>query len=246
MQSMKNLGVVQFRPNCLDAGWKSWRGFGGQSLLQWVVRRATESQLLDGVIVVASSTANCAEISEMVPSDVPVFLSDRSDALGQFADALLHYSARNVVRICLEQPFIDPVMIDRLINLSIAQPNFDYIGFCNQSGMPTVETDLGSFAEFCKVKAVRIADREATSTLDRESVTRYLYTHPERYQVNLIQLPAELDRPNVRLSLTEPEDWDYLEDISEALGDELDWQRLTGYLANRNHARENRAAAWSN
>src|SRR5690242_6814022 len=99
MQSMKNLGVVQFRPNCLDSGWKRWRGFGGQSLLQWVVRRATESQLLDGVIVVASSGSKCAEISEMVPSDVPVFLSERSDALGQFADALLHYSAQNVVRI---------------------------------------------------------------------------------------------------------------------------------------------------
>jgi spore coat polysaccharide biosynthesis protein SpsF len=112
--------------------------------------------------------------------------------------------------------------------------------------MPTVETDLGSFAEFCKTKAVRIADREATSSLDRESVTRYLYTHPERYQVNLIQLPSELDRPDVRLSLTEPEDWDYLEDISEALGEELDWQRLTGYLANRNHGRFVQPALRSN
>ncbi len=164
MHSMlNNLGVVQIRLGCLNKGWASWRGFGGKSLLQWVVRRATESQLLDGVIVVAERGQQSDDISSMVPSDVPIFLSDRTDSLGQFADALFHYSAQNVVRICLEQPFIDPVLIDRLINLAAVQSQFDYIGFCNSSGLPAVETNLGSFAELCKARS---SNRRSRSELD--------------------------------------------------------------------------------
>ncbi len=56
MHSMLNtLGVIQIRADRLQPGWKSWRGCGGKSLVEWVVRRATECQRLDGVMVVGSS-----------------------------------------------------------------------------------------------------------------------------------------------------------------------------------------------
>lgn len=243
MHSMLNtLGIVQIRTDRLNTGWKSWRGLGGKSLVDWVVRRVSESQRLDGVIVVAADCPERADIAALVPPDVPFFASSRPDALGQLADALFHYSALNVVRICLEHPLLDPVLIDRLITNAAAAPKCDYIGYRTGDGSPAVESNIGCFAELCKTKALRVADRDATLPADRDNVTRYLYTHPERFSVYLLPIPIELDRDDVRLLLAERDDWDHLEEIFEALGEELDWQDLGGYLAAQPALRRKMAA----
>ena len=241
MHTMLNtLGIVQVRADQLSAGWKSWRGFGGKSLVEWIVRRVTESQRLDGVIVVAAADQR-ADLATMVPTDVPLFTSSRPDALGQFADALFHYSCVNVVRICLEHPFVDPVLIDRLITNAATAPNFDYIGYCTGQGQPVVESMLGCCAELCKSKAVRIADREATDAADRHNVTRYIYRHLERFQISLLPLPSELDRTDIRLALGEHEDWEHLSDICDSLGEEPDYRDIADFLANHPRMRDRMA-----
>ena len=49
--------------------------------------------------------------------------------------------------------------------------------------------------------------------------------------MRLIQVPAALDRDDVRLTVEEQEDWEHAEAIFEALGPEsLDWQRIAGLL----------------
>lgn len=242
MHTMLNtLGIVQVRADQLSAGWKSWRGFGGKSLVEWIVRRVTESQRLDGVIVVAAEDQR-ADLATMVPTDVPLFTSSRPDALGQFADALFHYSCVNVVRICLEHPFVDPVLIDRLITNAATAPKFDYIGYCTGQGQPVVESMLGCCAELCKSKAVRIADREATDPQDRHNVTRYIYRHLERFQISLLPLPNELDRTDIRLALGEHEDWEHLSDICDSLGEEPDYRDIADFLASQPRMRNRMAA----
>ncbi len=79
--------------------------------------------------------------------------------------------------------------------------------------------------------ALRKADRLARSPLDREHVTRYLYSHPEKFSLRLMPAPAEIDREDVRLTVDIEEDWDHALAIYEALGPErLDWQRIASLL----------------
>ncbi len=228
---LKNLGIIQacfhsprFRCNAM-------RKLGGRSLLEWVIRRVTDSIRLDGVIVVACETEDYRAVSRLVPSDVPVFFGEGGDALAQFAKALEQYPAEGAVRVRGDNLFIDPGLIDRLVTTAEAHPSCDYVSYCSRNGQPAILSPASVYAEWFRASALRKANRLACGDLDREHVTRYLYSHPEKFNLRLISAPAEIDREDVRLTVDIEEDWEHALAIYEALGPErLDWQRIARLL----------------
>jgi len=228
---LNTLGIVQVRHELGRSDSKIGRKLGGKSLLELIVRRVTDCLRLDGVIVVLSDDERDEQIRQLVPPDVPVFISSQRDPLARFAGALDEFRARSAVRICADNPFIDPVLIDRLVSTADAHPSCDYISYCCGDGRPAILTQLGVLAEWCSVESLRHANREAKRAADRESVTGYLYAHPELFNVRLIPLPAELDREDLRLKIDVEEDWEHAQVIYEALGpEEWDWQRIADLL----------------
>jgi spore coat polysaccharide biosynthesis protein SpsF len=228
---LKNLGIVQacfhsprFRGNAL-------RKLGGRSLFEWVIRRVTDAMRLDGVIVVASATADRESIARLVPRDVPVFFGPGDDALGDCAKALEEYQAEGVVRVCGDNLFIDPALIDRLVTTADSHPNCDYVSYSLRDGQPAILSPASVYAEWFRTAALRKANRSARTAEDREHVTRYIYSHPDKFQLRLIPAPAEIDREDVRLAVDLEEDWDHVLAICEALGPErMDWQRIASLL----------------
>jgi len=218
------------------------RRFGGKSLLEWVVRRVTDSARLDGVIVVMDDGHTREQFSQLVPPDVPVFVSCEPDPLGRMAAAVREYRSEGVVRVSVANPFVDPALIDRLVTTAQSHSNCDYIGYCSSDGRAGAQSRLGVFAEWCRVEALKRADREATRPSDRQQPTRYLYCHPELFHLRLIPVPEQLDRDDVRLAINVEEDWEHVQAILDALGPEsLDWQRIAGLLNHQPAMRERMA-----
>lgn len=231
---LNTLGIVHVRRELGRANSKVGRKLGGKPLLELVVRRVTDCLRLDGVIVVLGDDEQDDQIRPLVPPDVPVYISSQRDPLARFAAALDEFNARSAVRICADNPFLDPVLIDRLVSTADAHPACDYIGYCCSDGRPAILTQLGVFAEWCSGDALRRANRESRRSADRENVTGHLYAHPELFNVRLIPLPAELDREDLRLKIDFEEDWDHAQVIYEALGpDEWDWQRIADFLGHQ-------------
>lgn len=225
------LGIVQARLGSTRLKEKVARKLGGKSLLEWVVRRVTDCQRLDAVIVATGDDPAGRSLAELVPPDVPLFVGSETDVLSRFADALARFPAAAVVRVCADNPFVDPVLIDRLVRTADLHPECDYISYCSHSGRPAILSAVGVYAEWCRAEALLRANREATDPADREHVTRYLYSHPERFQVRLIPGPRQLDRDDVRLTVDLEEDWEHAQAIYEALGpEEFDWQRIAELL----------------
>ena len=79
----------------------------------------------------------------------------RPDALGQCVDALDHYPAHAVMRILAHNLFLDPELVDRLVNTAGARPGCDYIGFRSRDGRPAILTADGLFGEWCRADALR-------------------------------------------------------------------------------------------
>lgn len=228
---LNTLGVVQVRASLSDASLKVSRKLGGKSLLEWVVRRVTDCLRLDGVVVVSASHDEQEQIAQLAPPDVPVFRGQAKDPLARLVAAIDEREARHVVRVCTDNPFVDPVLIDRLVTTADAHPDCDYISYCSADGRPAILKHLGVLAEWCSASALRRANREARQTRDRENATSFLYAHPEHFNVRLIPLPAELDRDDLRLRVDHEEDWEHMQVICEALGhDEWDWQRVAELL----------------
>ncbi len=228
---LKTLGIIQACfPSPRFRGLAN-RRLGGHSLLSWVVRRVTECQQLGGVIVLAAEEENDPFVTDLVPADVPVFVGKGADPLSRFAQALDEYPARSVVRMRGDNPYIDPVLVDRLVATAESQADSDYVSYCCRDGRPAIQSTVGVYAEWIRAGALRRAVRSSRTPADREEVTRYVYSHPEKFNVRLIPVPARIDRDDVRLTLDIEEDWDHTVAIFEALGpDELDWQRIAELL----------------
>ena len=77
---LRSLGIVQACFHVPRFRWNAAHELGGRPLLEWVVRRVTDSIRLGGVIVLVCDTDDCACISGDVPSDVPVFRATGGDA----------------------------------------------------------------------------------------------------------------------------------------------------------------------
>ncbi|MGQ9575071.1 MAG: NTP transferase domain-containing protein [Thermoguttaceae bacterium] len=228
---LKTLGIVEACYRTPAARSRAARKLGGKPVLEWIVRRATDCQQLGGVIVVTSNAPENQFISRLVPLDVPVFVGKRSDPLRCLAAALAAYPAEGAVRIGASCPFIDPMLVDRLVITADAHPECDYVGYCSRDGRPAILSPVGMFAEWFRPAALVEAARLATSEADRELVTRYLYSHPEKYRIRLIPAPPQIDREDVRLTVDIEEDWEHALAIFEALGpDELDWRRIANLL----------------
>jgi spore coat polysaccharide biosynthesis protein SpsF len=240
---VKTLGIVQasfsspiFRANAL-------RRLRGKSLLEWVIRRATESMRLDGVIVVACDSLDHPTLCRFVPMDVPVFQCCEPDMLGRFAKAVEKYQAEAVVRIYGDNLFIDPALIDRLVVAAEAIEACDYAGYGSRDGSPAALSPVNVYAEWLRTKALHRAHRSARDPEDRQQVTRYIYTRPKKFRVHWIPAPGEIDRDDVRLTIANNDDWENALDIVEALGpDALEWQRIAGFLSHQPALRKRMAA----
>lgn len=240
---LKTLGVVDAcRESCRSRP-KMVRKLGGKSVLEWVVRRATDCQRLDGVIVVACPGPDERVLSGLVPLDVPVFVGRAGDPLGCLAGALEEYPTEAAVRIGADSPFVDPTLVDRLVRDADVHPECDYVGYGSRDGQPAILSPVGLYAEWFRSAALHRAAKRARAAADRQQPTRYLYSHPEKFHVRLIPAPERIDRDDVRLRVDIEEDWEHTLAIFEAIGpDEMDWQRIADLLVHQPGLRNRMAA----
>ncbi len=239
---IKTLGIIEvpWQSARLKDGFR--RRLGGKTLVEWVARRVSDCQRLDGVILLVGDSEVDRQIAELAPPDVPVFMSRQADALGRYAAAIDEYSPDAIVRVAAETPFVDPGLIDRLVTTADSHPDCDYISYCCRDGQPAMLSPIGVHGEWVRAKALRQAARRATDPADRKLVTRYLYSHPEDYCVRLIPAPQQLDREDVRLAMEDEDDWEHTQEIFDALGLDADWQRIAGLLDNQPGLRKRMAS----
>jgi spore coat polysaccharide biosynthesis protein SpsF len=227
----RTMAVVQ--PKEVAPGTKTSyaRRLGGQSLLERLVRRLTDCERLDGVVVVIPNDAQAESIADLVPRDVPVYVSKRPDSLGRLCDVVDCYRPDAVVQVPACRLFVDPNLVDRLVITAADHPSFDYIGYCSRDGRPSILSPLGVFTEWCASDAIRRAESLAVTRKDRDQPTRFLYSHPELFRLRLLPAPAELDRDDLRLTVDHEEDWHHLHTFFDVLGAEgFDWRRIAELL----------------
>lgn len=240
---LKTLGVVDACFDTHRCRSKAARKLGGKSVLEWVVRRATESMQLDGVIVVTRDVPENCFVGNLVPLDVPVYLGAEADALGCMARALEAYQAEAIVQIGAEHVFVDPILLDRLVINAQAEAACDYMSYGSRDGRPAILSPVEVYGEWVRASALREAAQRATLSLDRDNSTRYVYSHPEKFNVRLLPAPAKIDRDDVRLTVDIEEDWENTVVIFEALGpDQFDWQRIADLLDHQPALRKRMAA----
>lgn len=233
---LRTLGIVEVAPvdsrqaeSCLDIGQLASTRFGGTTLLEWILRRVTDSQCLDGVITILERRV-AKQVAHIVPPDVPVLDTSEQNSLERILAAADRFPTRSIVRVGLRTPFIDPELIDRLVSAADNDPECDYVTYHSTVGENSTVSQLGLVAEWCRVAALRRAWK-TVKAIDDLDLSDFVAENESFFRTRFLRLPDALDRDDIRLTLSDRTDLENVEAIYDALGpDHLDWQRIATLL----------------
>lgn len=142
---------------------------------------------------------------------VPYVRGSETDVLSRYHQAAQAAQADVVVRLTSDCPIIDPAVVDRVIEAYRADPQaYDYVSNTLERTYPRgMDTEVFSFA------ALETAHREAMLPHEREHVTPFFYTQPERFRLGNVAHPV--DESQHRWTVDTPEDFALISRIIEAL-----------------------------
>jgi spore coat polysaccharide biosynthesis protein SpsF (cytidylyltransferase family) len=204
------------------------RNLKGQSLISRMVRRLSESQLVKQIVVSGEqlpSTILTAGIPGAVVLDCP-----RTHVIERLAAAADRTDSDWVVFMPGNRPFVDPVLVDRLLGQAGRTTDCDYVGYFSPRGGWQRMQQLGLAAEICHADALRRLRRNLDRmvlTNKNMSLSAWFQEAPGVYQMRFIPVPTELDRNDLRFAVENERDWDNARLLCDSIaGDETQWQPL--------------------
>lgn len=181
-------------------------------LLSYQLERLRRVKLADE-IVVATTTEQQDDpiVSLCAANNISYFRGSEHDVLNRYYQAAKAFKADEVVRITGDCPLIDPELVDRVIHEHLTNtPQKDYTSNSLERTYPRgLDTEIFSF------KALEKAHLEAALPEEREHVTLYFYTHPERFSLGSVK--HTIDLSHHRWTVDTVEDFELISKILSAL-----------------------------
>lgn len=208
------VGIIQARMGSIRFPGKMLAQLGGYTLLEWVARRTIRATMLDRVVLATSDQEKDDALVDLAMRlDVLVFRGSEGDVLGRFVGAARMVNADNVVRICADNPFVDPAEVDRLVRY-FADNACDYA--CNHLDRLDSRYADGFGAEILSTTLLESIAAQAVESRHREHATSYLWEHANRYHLSAIAAPPELAFARLRFDVDTPDDLVRLERLVQA------------------------------
>ena len=202
--NLRNVAIIQARMGSSRFPGKMLARLGGIPLLEWVVRRLLRAATLAQVVLATSDRDSDDVLAELATTlGIAVFRGSEADVLGRFVGAARMTNADNVVRICADNPFIDPAEVDRLVR-HFADCPCDYA--CNhQDRLGSTYAD-GFGAEILSAVLLDRIAADVTEARHREHATLYLWDHASEYKLTTVTAPADLAYAELRFDVDTPSD----------------------------------------
>lgn len=208
---------------------KVMREIGDRPMIDWVVGRADRISEVDETVVATSILEREKPLVEHLKDrDVPVVRGPEEDVLARFVQAAEGEGADAVVRLTADCPLLMPEVSGKVVR-AFKRRECDYASNTIERTYPR-----GLDTEVLSAQALRKTDREATSSDDREHVTRYVRKWPEQFR--LCPVTNKVDRSDLRWTVDEEEDLELVRRIYEALGEQAmdaDYEEVLATLGER-------------
>jgi spore coat polysaccharide biosynthesis protein SpsF (cytidylyltransferase family) len=214
-----DLGVQAPEGHC------AFRKIGKHTLIEWTIRRLAESSLLDAIALTGSAALE-SMVEGMGIEPARWYPSEALTPLGRTIDVAAKTRAQWIVLVQDNAPFIDPVLVDRLIAAAWATPTIDVISFTSTSRPASSIQNLGVIAKICSTRALKRVAAATSMDEDERAVGRLLLSMPELFRSRCLPLPKALDREGVRWVLETEEDWERAKLLLDSSSADRDYREL--------------------
>lgn len=210
---MKIVTIVQARMGSSRLPGKILKKISGKEMLLFQHERLVKSDKSN--LTVIATTVNSIDDSVesiCIKNNISYFRGSESDVLLRYFDAATFFKADAIVRINSDCPFIDPVVVDRVIQSWLdGQPNLDYASNILEETFP-----LGMHVEVFSYEALDYANKNALKPDEREHVTPYIYRNPSIYKI--LNVANSLNLSDYRFTVDYEEDLIFANEVANRIG----------------------------
>ena len=215
-----NVAIIQARLTSRRFPGKVLAELAGKPILRHVIDRVRQAEAVERIIVAAPKAGGGDAIKghcDEWGAECVVTPHPENDVLARVVAVAESADASLVVRVCGDNPLINPKGIDELLAEAQLAPEADYTGYMAEDGRPMILVPAGCFAEVATLGALRRLNRQLpVASPQREHVTMGIYTD-ERFVCRWLALPEWYTDNGMPLTAVDrPED---LEDIESWLAE---------------------------
>lgn len=181
-------------------------------MLEHLIERIKQATYVDQ-IVVATTKNNADDAIEALTKRLQVgcFRGSEEDVLDRVLSASQRFSADIIVEITGDCPLIEAEKIDQMLR-AFQYMNYDFIANRIDGSYPP-----GLGLRIFWRKTLEKVDRLTKDPIDREHVTLYVWEHPELFSIYHFQNNLDPKYWNIRLTVDNKEDFDFIQAIFEEL-----------------------------
>jgi spore coat polysaccharide biosynthesis protein SpsF len=232
---MRTIVVVQARMGSTRLRGKVLADLAGQPMVARVLERAEAIAGIDEVAIAVPDLAEDDALATVADGlGARVVRGSADDVLGRFVRAADATGADAIVRITADCPLLSP-RVSSTVVAGFASAGVDYASNTLVRTWPR-----GLDTEVVTVDALRVADAEGTTAADREHVTTFVWSRPDRFRLEAVT--DEVDRSARRWTVDLAEDLAFARAVYDELGPAFEVDDVFALLERRPEIAEINAA----
>jgi spore coat polysaccharide biosynthesis protein SpsF len=202
------VAVIQARMGASRLPNKMMLHLKGYPIVEWIYKRISRVKKLDGIIfAIPDSSLDNVLATYLKQLGAKTYRGSEKDVLDRFYGAAQESQATHVVRICADNPFICPEVIDDLIHFYFDNP-CDYA--YNHIPRGNLYPD-GLGAEIVQMDLLKTIWRVAQTASQREHAFNYIWDHQEQFKIKTFDpIDPRLERPELKLDIDTLDDYNKL------------------------------------
>ncbi len=207
-QNKKVLCLIQARLNSKRFPKKMLTKINGIEILKWVFLRLKRNKNIRIVLATSNNEENKKLVNLAKKCKIEYFVDSKGsedDVLGRFIRAGEFFKARTIIRVCADNPLIDPAFIDDLVK-KFKYKTIDYM--CNHIPNQNSEFVDGFGAEIVSLKTLKKIYQITKSKKFLEHVTLYIHENLKKFNVKFLNPSDDQKFPSLKLDIDTKEDFD--------------------------------------
>ena len=183
----------------------------GRPLLSYQIERLRFSNRIDDIIIATTQNREDDIIADYAAQkSLTCYRGPENDVLSRYYRCAKAYGLDDIIRVTSDCPLIDPELVDILLEKYFQEKcDYIYLGPTFAEGL-----DIEAFS----FKILKKAHINAKMMAEREHVTLYFHNNPEL--LKKVVLHNNLDDSRYRVTVDEPQDYQVVKAIIEALYDD--------------------------
>jgi spore coat polysaccharide biosynthesis protein SpsF len=195
---MKVIAIVQARIGSTRLPGKVLMNIANKPMLWHVVDRLKRAKTLNMIVLATSIKEQDRILVEFAEKNgMKSFAGSEDDVLDRYLRVAEKIGADIVVRVTADNPLTDPYIIDRMVTKHI-EMSADYT--CVN------DLPLGTSAEVISIDTLKRVHELGTKPHYREHVTTFIKENPKLFDMYVMDIENNLQRPELRLTVDTEED----------------------------------------